>query len=66
MTVSRTCINTSAELNMDNSSDPPTDIDPYEVLEIEATATSTDIKLAYKKLALKHHPGMSREYGTTI
>ncbi len=37
-------------------SEPPT-IDPYEVLGIEKGATSDDVKKAYRKAALKHHPG---------
>ncbi|KAF6240560.1 hypothetical protein HO173_001229 [Letharia columbiana] len=41
---------------MEDLSDPPTDINPYEVLEIENTATSGDVKSAYKKLALRYHP----------
>jgi hypothetical protein len=35
---------------------PPT-IDPYEVLGLETEATADDVKKAYRKLALKHHPG---------
>lgn len=35
----------------------PPSIDPYEVLELEAEATADDVKKAYRKLALKHHPG---------
>jgi DnaJ family protein C protein 9 len=35
---------------------PPT-IDPYEVLGLEAEATADDVKKAYRKLALKCHPG---------
>ncbi|MCJ1272134.1 hypothetical protein MMC22_012041 [Lobaria immixta] len=35
---------------------PPTDIDPYQVLDIETTATLSEVKSAYKKLALRHHP----------
>ena len=46
---------------MEDLSDPPTDINPYEVLEIETTATSSAIKSAYKRLALRHHPG-TRKY----
>ncbi|KAL6712205.1 hypothetical protein ACN47E_000082 [Coniothyrium glycines] len=36
--------------------DGPPSIDPYEVLEIETEATADDVKKAYRKLALKHHP----------
>lgn len=38
--------------------EPPT-IEPYSVLGIEKTATSDEIKTAYRKAALKHHPGKS-------
>lgn len=41
---------------MEDSAEPPTDINPYEVLEIGTTATSSDVKSAYKKLALRYHP----------
>ncbi|KAL2046820.1 hypothetical protein N7G274_000838 [Stereocaulon virgatum] len=40
----------------DLSKGPPTDINPYEVLELETAATSAEVKTAYKKLALRHHP----------
>lgn len=33
---------------------PKTDL--YAVLELERTASSDDIRRAYKQLALKHHP----------
>lgn len=37
--------------------DPPTSINPYRVLEVEKEATNDQIKTAYRKAALKHHPG---------
>lgn len=37
--------------------EPPTDIDPYIVLEIQPAASPSDVKSAYRKLALRHHPG---------
>lgn len=37
-------------------SEPPT-IDPYEVLGLERTATADQVKSAYRKAALKNHPG---------
>ncbi|KAI4203312.1 MAG: hypothetical protein LQ350_002009 [Teloschistes chrysophthalmus] len=40
----------------DISEDPPTDIDPYSTLGLDPTASATEIKTAYRKLALKHHP----------
>ncbi|KAF3912220.1 hypothetical protein ABW21_db0209816 [Orbilia brochopaga] len=35
---------------------PPSDINPYEVLAIEPSATDAEIRTAYRKLALKTHP----------
>jgi DnaJ family protein C protein 9 len=35
--------------------DPPS-IDPYAVLHLSQTATADEVKSAYRKLALKHHP----------
>jgi DnaJ family protein C protein 9 len=37
--------------------EPPT-IDPYEVLGLERSATADEVKLAYRKAALKNHPGL--------
>lgn len=42
----------------DEVDDTPPSIDPYAVLELETSATADDVKKAYRKLALKHHPGM--------
>lgn len=39
-------------------SEPPT-IDPYDTLDLERDATADQIKSAYRKAALKNHPGMS-------
>lgn len=36
---------------------PPT-IEPYTVLGIDKRATADEVKAAYRKTALKHHPGM--------
>ncbi|KAK6538057.1 hypothetical protein TWF694_010947 [Orbilia ellipsospora] len=35
---------------------PPTDINPYEVLSVSKEATDSEIRSAYRKLALKTHP----------
>jgi hypothetical protein len=37
--------------------EPPA-IEPYTILGIEKTATADEVKSAYRKTALKHHPGM--------
>lgn len=37
----------------------PPKIEPYTVLGIEKTATAEEIKKAYRKAALQHHPGTS-------
>jgi DnaJ homolog subfamily C member 9 len=36
--------------------DPPTSIHPYEVLGVGKTATADQIRSAYRRAALKHHP----------
>lgn len=41
----------------DLSQDGLPTVDPYEVLVLERSATADQIKSAYRKLALKHHPG---------
>lgn len=39
------------------------EIDPYAVLEVDKSATPIDIKRAYKKLSLKHHPDKVQQKG---
>ena len=41
------------------------DINPYEILGLEKTATDSEIKTAYRKAALKSHPGKPNYYTTT-
>jgi DnaJ family protein C protein 9 len=41
----------------DIDEDGPPVVDPYEVLGLEKEASADDVKKAYRKLALKHHPG---------
>ena len=38
----------------------------YKVLEIEPTATDDEIKQAYRKLALKHHPDRVATLGEDV
>lgn len=47
-----------ADITDDLVNEPPTDINPYESLELSTSATSNEVKTAYKKLALRHHPGI--------
>ncbi|PGH08522.1 hypothetical protein AJ80_07842 [Polytolypa hystricis UAMH7299] len=42
--------------DQDISEDPPASINPYEVLGISEKATADEVKSAYRKQALKHHP----------
>ena len=37
--------------------------DPYQVLGLSRDATAADIQRAYRKLARKYHPDVSRESG---
>jgi len=37
---------------------PNISINPYRVLELSKDATQDQVKSAYRKSALKHHPGM--------
>ena len=50
-------LNHEQEDDIEEEEGPPA-IDPYEVLGLETEATADDVKKAYRKLALKHHPGM--------
>jgi DnaJ family protein C protein 9 len=43
--------------------EPPTSINPYRVLDLEKDATADQIKSAYRKAALKYHPGESYPLG---
>ncbi len=42
--------------------DSPPSINPYEVLGLDTQASADQVKSAYRKQALKHHPGI---YATT-
>lgn len=44
--------------NEDLAQEPPASINPYGVLGVEEKATADAIKSAYRKKALKHHPGI--------
>ena len=41
----------------DISENPPKNIDPYKTLNLDSSASAAEVRSAYKKLALKHHPG---------
>jgi DnaJ family protein C protein 9 len=45
--------------------DGPPEVDPYAVLGLETEATADDVKKAYRKLALQHHPG-TKQYGIRL
>ena len=44
------------DADLDNEGPPI--IDPYAVLGLESDATADDVKKAYRKMALQHHPGI--------
>jgi curved DNA-binding protein CbpA len=44
---------------------PPLLVDPYQVLQVRRDATRSEIRQAYRKLALWHHPGRASSGRTT-
>lgn len=42
------------------------ELDPYEVLQVDKSATPLDIKRSYKKLSLKYHPDKIRQHNTDV
>lgn len=44
----------------DPAEEPPKAVNPYKALGLSKTSTAAEVKTAYKKLALKHHPGTNR------
>lgn len=47
-------------------SELPAAINLYEVLEVDEKATADEIKSAYRKKALKHHPGKFESTGFAL
>ena len=45
--------------------EPPQTINPYEVLGLDKSATADEVKSAYRKAALQHHPGIANPIPTT-
>lgn len=39
------------------AAEPPVSVAPYIVLEIDPGASPSEVRTAYKKLALRYHPG---------
>lgn len=44
---------------------PPT-IEPYTILGIDKNATDDEVKSAYRKTALKHHPGTRAQFPSLL
>ena len=47
------------------NNEPPKSINPYEVLGLDKSATADEVKSAYRKAALQHHPGKVNSTPTT-
>lgn len=39
------------------AAEPPTSVAPYTVLKLDRDASPSEVRTAYKKLALRYHPG---------
>jgi DnaJ family protein C protein 9 len=48
----------SGEESQDLEVEEPPKIEPYAILGLEKTATADEVKKAYRKAALQHHPGI--------
>lgn len=57
---SRDCPPPSASLTIDATLAERTEVDFYALLGVDARATAADIKAAYHRMLLKHHPDKSR------
>lgn len=44
----------------DDIADPPSEINPYKVLGVDEKTSASEIRSAYRKQALRHHPGEPR------
>jgi curved DNA-binding protein CbpA len=44
--------------------DPPPSLNPYHILQVRRDATPSEIREAYRRLALWHHPGRRRDLST--